>query len=196
MDWRSATGLAAGVLAFAATIPYIRATARGTIRPNSVTWAGWWLLSAIVFAAQMLSEPSWSAAVPASSALYCGVVVVLAVRAGGMRLGTLDAACALLGVAAIVAWQVTADPRVALAIAIAGDVVLCVPTFAKTLRDPRSELGSRYLFASATSVLGAVSAARLDFLSLGWPIYLILCNAAIGLLALRAPRTGAEQLVS
>ena len=185
MDWRSATGIASGALAFAVTVPYILATARGTIRPNSVTWAGWWLLSAIVFAAQMLSEPSWSAAVPGSSAIYCGVVVVLAVRAGGVRLGVLDGVCGLLGLAAILAWQLTAQPEVALAIAIAGDMVLCVPTFAKTLRDPRSEFGSRYLWVSATNVLGAVSASRLDFLSLGWPVYLVACNAAIGVLALR-----------
>src|SRR5579862_9672658 len=150
MDWRSATGIASGVLAFATTVPYILAPARGTIRPNSVTWAGWWLMSAIVFAAQMLSEPSWSAAVPGSSAVYCGVVVVLAVRAGGTRLGALDIACGALGAAAIVAWQLTGEPRAALAIAIAGDLVLCIPTFAKTLRDPASELGSRYLAAAAT----------------------------------------------
>lgn len=185
MDWRTATGLASGVLAVAATIPYIRATARGTIRPNAVTWAGWWLLSAIVFAAQMLSEPSWSAAVPGSSAVYCGVVVVLAVRSGAARLEVLDAVCGLLGLAAILAWQLTDEPRLALAIAISGDMVLCVPTFAKLLRDPRSELASRYLAASATNLLGAVSASRLDFLSLGWPVYLVLCNAAIGVLALR-----------
>ena len=191
MDWRSATGLASGVLALAATTPYIIATARGTIRPSAVTWAGWWLLSAIVFAAQMLSEPSWSAAVPGSSAIYCGVVVVLAVRAGGVRLEALDVVCGVLGVVAIVAWQVTAEPDAALAIAITGDMVLCVPTIAKTLRDPRSELWSRYLAASATNVLGAVSASKLDFLSLGWPVYLVACNAAIGVLALRPATAGA-----
>ena len=190
MDWRSLTGLASGVLALAATTPYIIATARGTIRPNSVTWAGWWLLSAIVFAAQMLSEPSWSAAVPGSSVLYCGIVVVLAVRAGGTRLGLLDLVCGVLGLAAIAAWQLTSQPDAALAIAITGDMVLCVPTIAKTLRDPRSELWSRYLAASATNLLGAVSASRLDFLSLGWPVYLVACNAAIGVLALRPAPAG------
>ena len=86
------------------------------------------------------------------------------------------------------------QPDAALAIAIAGDMVLCVPTIAKTLRDPRSELWSRYLAASATNLLGAVSASRLDFLSLGWPVYLVACNAAIGVLALR-PAT-AEQAIS
>jgi hypothetical protein len=190
MDWRSVTGLASGVLALAVTTPYIIATARGTIRPNSVTWAGWWLLSAIVFAAQMLSEPSWSAAVPGSSVIYCGIVVVLAVRAGGTRLGLLDLVCGGLGIAAIVAWQLTAQPDAALAIAISGDMVLCIPTIAKTLRDPRSELWSRYLAASATNLLGAISASRLDFLSLGWPVYLVACNAAIGLLALRPAAAG------
>lgn len=194
MDWRSVTGLASGVLALVATTPYILATARGTIRPNSVTWAGWWLLSAIVFAAQMLSEPSWSAAVPGSSVVCCAVVVVLAVRRGGTRLGVLDVVCGVLGVVAIVAWQLTAAPDAALAIAIAGDMVLCVPTIAKTLRDPRSELWSRYLAASATNLLGAISASRLDFLSLGWPVYLVACNATIGLLALRSPTV--EQALS
>jgi len=97
-------------------------------------------------------------------------------------------------IAAIVAWQLTAQPDAALAIAISGDMVLCVPTIAKTLRDPRSELWSRYLAASATNLLGAVSASRLDFLSLGWPVYLVACNAAIGVLALRRPAVAGQAI--
>ena len=178
-----------------ATIPYIRATARRDIRPSVVTWAGWWLFSAIVFAAQMLSEPSWSAGISGSATVYCGAVTVLAVRVSGPRLRALDITCGLLGLVAIVAWQVTQDPRVALAIAIAGDSVLTVPTLVKTVRDPSSELGSRYLIAAGAALLGATSAVRLDFLSLGWPVYLAVCNATIGVIALR-PRPPAGTLVS
>ena len=140
MDWRAATGLASGLLALAATVPYMRAAARREIRPNAITWGGWWLFSAVVFAAQMLSEPSWSAVVSGTAAVYCGVVVVLAVRAGGLELVALDVVCGALGLASIVAWQATQDPRVALVIAIAGDAFLCIPTIAKSLRDPASEL--------------------------------------------------------
>jgi len=185
MDWQAASGLASGVVALAATIPYIRAAARREIRPNAVTWGGWWLFSSVVFAAQMLSEPSWSAVISGTGAAYCGVVMVLAVRAGGFGLVALDLACGALGVAAIVVWQATSDPRLALVIAIAGDVFLCIPTVVGALRDPASEMGSRFLIAAAAALLGAVSARRIDFLSLGWPLYLAFANTTIGLVALR-----------
>ena len=96
----------------------------------------------------MLSEPSWSAVISGTGAVYCGIVVVLAVRAGGLGVVALDVVCGALGVAAIVAWQATADPRVALALAIVGDVFLCVPTVVKALRDPASEMGWRFLIAA------------------------------------------------
>jgi len=65
--------------------------------------------------------------------------------------------------------------------------LLCVPTIVKTLHDPSSELGVRFLIVAGGSLLGVVSAVRLDFLSLGWPIYLVLANATVGLVALLAP---------
>jgi hypothetical protein len=194
MDWHAATGVASGVVALAATIPYMRATARREIRPSAVTWAGWGLESAIVFAAQIVSEPSWAAVLSGTGASYCGIVVVLAVRAGGLRVGRLDVACIVLGVAAIIGWQLTADPSVALALAIAGDAVLCVPTIAKTVRDPASELGWRYFVAAGAALLSVFAAAHADFVSLGWAAYLTACNLLIGALAIRAPRRVAERV--
>ena len=138
----------------------------------------------------MLTEPSWSAVLSGTAAVYCGVVVVFAVRAGGLGLVALDVACGALGVGAIVAWQATQDPELALAVAIAGDVFLCIPTIVKSLRDPSSEMGSRFLVAAGAALLGVVSARRLDFLSVGWPAYLTFANAAIGLVALRRGNGG------
>jgi hypothetical protein len=186
VGWRAAFGVASGLVALAATIPYIRAAARREIRPSVVTWAGWWLFSSVVFAAQMLAEPSWSAVLAGTGAAYAGVVMVLAIRAGGYGLVALDVVCGALGLASIIAWQVTQDPRVALAIAIVGDVFLCIPTVAKAVRDPASEMGGRFIVAGGAAVLGAVAARRLDFLSVGWPAYLAVCNTAIGLIAIRA----------
>lgn len=185
MDWRAASGLASGVVALVATIPYMRAAARREIRPSAVTWGGWWLFSSVVFAAQMLSEPSWSAVIAGTGAVYCGIVVVFAVRAGGAGVVALDVVCGALGVAAVIAWQATADPRLALAIAIVGDVFLCIPTVVKALRDPASEMGSRFLIAALAALLGVAAARRLDVVSVAWPAYLAFANTTIGLIALR-----------
>jgi len=185
MDWRAASGIASGLVAVAATVPYIRAAARREIRPNAVTWGGWCLCGAVVFAAQMVSEPSWSAVISGTGAVYCGVVTVLAVRAGGFGVVALDIACGVLGIAALVAWQATHDPRFALALAIAGDVFLCVPTVVKAWRDPASEMGGRFLIAALAALLGVAAAGRLDLVSIGWPAYLVFANTTIGLVALR-----------
>jgi len=186
MDWHAAAGLASALVALVATVPYIRAAARREIRPSAVTWAGWWLFSAVVFAAQMLSEPSWSAIIAGGGTAYCGVVTVLALRNGGARIGALDAVCGALGLAAIAAWQASGDPRLALLFTIAGDICLCIPTLAKSIRDPSSELGGRFLLAAVAALIGAAAARHLDFLSLGWPLYLIVANTTIGVVALRA----------
>ena len=92
MDWHAATGVASGAVALGATIPYMRATARREIRPSAVTWAGWWLESAIVFAAQIVSEPSWSAVLSGTGACYCGIVVVLAAPTGSESGGSTSCA--------------------------------------------------------------------------------------------------------
>src|SRR5579871_2903352 len=180
MDWHAASGVASGVVALVATVPYIRAAARGEIRPSVVTWAGWWLFSAVVFAAQMLSEPSWSAILAGTGTAYAGVVMVLALRAGDHRLTALDVVCGVLGVASIVGWQLTRQPAVALVIAMLGDVVLCLPTIAKSLRDPVSEMGSRYLAAGVGSVFGILAARHVDFISVGWPAYTLAADIVIG----------------
>lgn len=194
MDWRAASGVASGIVALAATIPYIRAAARREIRPSVVTWAGWWLFSSVVFAAQMVSEPSWSAIISGTGAVYAGAVMVLAIRNGGVGLVALDVVCGALGLASIIAWQATQDPRLALAIAIAGDAFLCIPTIAKALRDPVSEMGGRFVVAGAAGLLGVLAARRLDFLSVGWPAYLTVCNTVIGVVAIRARAGGRDAL--
>src|SRR5579864_9148354 len=133
MDWRILTGLLSGAVGFVGLVPYIRATARREIRPSALTWTGSALLAGIVFGAQMVSEPSWSAVIAGTGVVGCTIIAVLAVRMGGWQLAAIDIACATLGLLAIVAWQITQDPQIALGIAIGAALIVSVPMLLKTV---------------------------------------------------------------
>jgi len=184
MDWRIVTGLLSGVLGTVGLVRYILATARRQIRPSAVTWSGQALLAGIVFVAQITSEPSWSAVIAGVGVVGSAVVAVLAVRVN-LQVALLDIVCAVLGLLAVVAWQITRDPQIALGIAIGAAFIISVPMLLKTLDDPGSEpLGVFAIWIGASS-LAIISASRLDFLSVGWPAFFTVFDVAMALLVAR-----------
>lgn len=185
MDWRATIGLIAGLVTFAATVPYIVAAAKGSIQPSAVTWAGGALLNGIVFAAQISSEPSWSSGLALAATIYCSIVTVLAVRFNFPGFTMLDKVCIALGIVAIAGWQMTNQPLVAVALAILADTIICVPMLVKLWRDPATEMASRFLICAGSSVLGVISSRHFKAIDLAWPVYLVLLNGLIGGLALR-----------
>src|SRR5579862_104169 len=170
MDWRILTGVLSGLVGALGLVPYILATARREIRPSALTWSGQALLAGIVFTAQITSEPSWSAVIAGVGVVGSAIVAVLAVRVN-LHVTFLDIACGALGLLAIVAWQVTQDPQIALAIAIVASVIVSVPMLLKTVRDPRSEPVRVFVIWVGGSTLAVISATHLDFLSIGWPAF-------------------------
>jgi hypothetical protein len=184
MDWRILTGLLAGAVGAAGLVPYILATAKREIRPSALTWSGQALLAGIVFTAQITSEPSWSAVIAGVGVVGSTVVAMLAVRVN-LHLAALDIVCAVLGLLAIIAWQVTQDPKIALGIAIGAALIVSVPMLLKTFHDPGSEPLGVFAIWIGGSSLAIISASRLDFLSIGWPAFFAIFDLMMVFLVLR-----------
>ena len=184
MDWRILTGVLSGVVGSVGLVPYALATAKRQIRPSALTWSGQALLAGIVFVAQITSEPSWSAVIAGVGVVGSTIVAVLAVRVN-LRVALLDVACAVLGLLAIVAWQITQDPQVALGIAISAALIVSIPMLLKTFHDPGSEpLGVFAIWIGASS-LAIISASRLDFLSIGWAAFFTAFDVLMAFLVAR-----------
>jgi hypothetical protein len=184
MDWREGLGVVAGVGTVLATVPYITAAARQTIRPSPLAWGGGATTSLIVFTAQMTSEPSWSAVLPGVAAVYCTIILFFALRHEHPPWSKVDALCLILAVAAVIGWQLTGVPEVALALSIAADLFVFTPMVIKTAHEPGSEIPVPFLLKAVCAMLAAISARRFDVLSVSWPLYLAAINALIGYLAL------------
>lgn len=186
MDWRLLAGVLSGVISIGATVPYVVATARRSIQPNALAWCGWTLLNAIVFATQIVSEPSWSAVLPGAGAAGCLAIALVTIRVDRVRaISRAEVVCGAFGVLALAGWQVTDDPQIALGFAIAAFLILSGPMVVKTARDPSSEPTALFVLFMLISALSIVSAARFDFLSLGWPVSYLVFQGTIAAITVR-----------
>lgn len=187
MDWQALAGVLSGVLSVASSVPYVLATARHSIEPNALAWGGWTLLNVIVFVAQMTSEPSWSAVLAGTGAGACLAIAVVTIRVSGVRrISAAELVCGTLGIAAIIGWQVTDDPQLALGLAIAASEVMALPMLVKTARDPFSEPAALFVVFMLISALSIASAKRFDFLSIGWPASYLAFDVTIAAITVRA----------
>lgn len=184
MNWYAAVGVLAGLVQIVSVIPYVRDMLRGTTRPNAVSYALWGALTFIVVAAQFSAGASWSVLIPIAVALNATLIFTLSVSGYGYtKYGWLDWTCLGAGILAIVLWQVTGDPVVALVLAIAANFAAAVPTIVKTYREPNSEHAFAWLLVVVASVLGLMSSRIFNVANLIFPTYLLLESMTIWSLA-------------
>ncbi len=180
MDFHFVLAAAAGLLAACTVLPYIRDMLRGTTRPNLVSWGLWLLIQGIFAAAQFTAGASFSIVLPLVGILAVLAVVILGLFGYGYKkYGPLDFVCLALALGAIVGWQLTSDPMVALILSVAADFIATVPTMFKAYRDPKSETPSAYVLAMLAATAGAFSSVIIDLPNLLWPAYMFAANALV-----------------
>ncbi len=185
-DWHPIVGALGGIITFASIIPYAKDILYGTTRPNIVSYILWGMLLAISMFAQSSSGASWSIIL-----IWADLLVVVAVIAfcifgyGYKKYGRLEFFCFSLAIIAIISWQVTEEPVWAIIFALVADILAGVPTIVKTYRDPRSEIPTAWFMTAIGGVLGILSTTIIDLPNLLFPIWIVLINSAVGILALR-----------
>jgi hypothetical protein len=179
MDFYVAMAAAAGILTIVSVVPYVRDMLKGTTRPNIVSWGIWCLVQAIFAAAQIAEGASLSVVLPIAEVATVGLVVVLGlVGYGYKKYGKLDFICLSLALLAIVLWQVTSIPLIAMWMAVAADLIAAIPTLVKSYRDPKSETPLAYFLVVLSAIAAAFSTDLIDVPNLLWPGYIFAINAA------------------
>jgi len=179
-------GLAAGSLAVACTVPYVRDTLRGTTVPHRGSWLIWSVLEIVAVEAQRADGACWSLVPLVSQALATSLVFGLAVRLGRGGLSRADVALLALAGVGVAGWQAADAPVIATVCVIAADGVAVLMMVPKTWRDPHSETLSTYVLAAASGAMAVGSVGSLSAPLLAYPLYFVAVNAAVsGLIAHR-----------
>jgi len=185
-DWHLALGVVGGLLAFASIIPYIKDILHGTTRPNVVSYSLWAALLSISMLAQLSSGASWSIVFLLGDLLAVFAVIVLCTMGYGYgKYGKLEWVCTALAIIAVVLWQVTSEPLLAIIFALIADILAGIPTVVKTYRDPKSEIPIGWFMVAAGAVLGIISNTVFDLANMLFPVYVLIINTTVGTLALR-----------
>jgi hypothetical protein len=184
-DWHLLLGSFAGILTLAAIAPYIRDILHGTTRPNIVSYVLWSSLILISILAQVSAGASWSLALLIGDFLSTATVVGLCLAGYGYgKYGRLELACFGIAVLAVVSWQLTQEPLLAIILATVADLTAAIPTILKAYRDPWSEVPGPWLIMAVASALAIASTTIFDGANLIFPAYLLLVNGLTGFLAL------------
>lgn len=189
MDFHVVMAVLAGVLTIISVVPYVRDMIKGTTRPNIVSWGLWCLIQAIFAAAQFAEGASLSIVLPIVEVVTVGLVVVLGFMGYGYKkYRPLDFICLALALGAIVLWQITSDPMLALWLSVAADILAAVPTFIKAYRDPESETISAYALVALSAIAAAFATDIIDIPNLLWPANILFGNTLILTLILLGKR--------
>jgi hypothetical protein len=109
------------------------------------------------------------------------VVCVLALVTGRAESGRagLSAGCAVIAVAGIVLWQLTADPVLAVLFCIIADLFASLPTVVKAHVDRSSEYPLPYLLSATAMIVTLFTIQDWRFAVYGFPLYMLLINMVI-----------------
>lgn len=187
MDWHVVAGIIAGVLAAAAAYPYLRDMLRGETRPNIVSWSIWALAVGISAVAQLSAEPSWSAALVVVTFIVDIIILLFGIFGYGYpKFEWWDGVCLVLSLVALVLWQLSGNPLIALGFAISSDALAFIPTYIKAYRDPQTETPITWVLFGLSGMAAIGAAAVFDFASIGFALYYtIACLGVAGTVILR-----------
>jgi len=179
-------GVAAGVVAIADTIPYIRDTLRGTTVPHRGSWLIWSLLSVLVFFSQRADGASWSLIAAGMQAGLNALVLGLAMRRGVGGVSFADRLMLAIAAGGALGWVVADEPFVATACVVAADALGFVMMAPKAYREPESETLSTFALASVSAALATAAVGSAELALVIYPVYMCLANLGMALLLHRA----------
>ena len=176
---RNTLALVAGLIAFAAAIPYIIDTIKGKTHPNVVTWGTWTLLNVINVAATLNSGAIQTALLAAFTALGTGTIAILGIKKGVKKYTALDIVCQALAIAGIIAWILTDNAAIAIAIAQFVILAAAVPTWHHAWISPFAETWEGFAIALLAGTLTLFSVSTYNFTSIASPLVFLLNSAVI-----------------
>jgi len=180
--------LISGTIAVAAVVPYIRDILRHKTRPNVVSWFTWSLLNVIVALAAFAGHAMQTALFAAVTGLCTAAVTALGFTYGIKKYTVFDAMCQVFALLSIALWLLTHDPLWAVVLTISASGIASLPTIRHAWLKAREETWQYYVLGGIAAVFACFAVQRADFLSLAFPVYLLIDEFLIAAIVLARTR--------
>ncbi|WP_081168208.1 hypothetical protein [Lactococcus garvieae] len=172
---------------------YVKATIKGWVLPNKVTWFLWALAPMIAFFATLSSSDFSYGQIPVFMAGFTPLLVFGASfinKKSFWRITRFDVSCALLSLTTLLIWYITKNPGLAIFLAIVSDALAALPTLIKAWRYPETESIRPFAAGIFTTGVAFIAIHTWNFAHVAFPVYLVLLNIVMTIiLAIRNKKT-------
>lgn len=177
MTYESLFGIAAGITAIGAYMPYISSIIKGRTRPNRASWLIWAVLGIIICASY------WSVGARNTFwfTLPTGMIItaLLSIKYGVGGWTTFDRMCLLGAGIGLLLWWLSGIPFTALIIGILIDIIGYLPTMRKIWHDQESEDRLAWVMFFSASVLNVLALEIWTFEIAILPAYVVIFNGIV-----------------
>jgi hypothetical protein len=170
-----------GIVAIVAAFPYIRDVLRNKTKPNTVTWFTWSLLNIITAIAALSGHAYQTAIFAFATGLCTSTVTLLSLKNGFRKYSVFDVLCQILAGVSIIAWRSSNRPALAVVFTIIASFLASLPTLRHSWQKPKEETWQFFAIDGSSGLLAALSIQSISFLSLAFPLYIVLDDALIAL---------------
>ena len=169
---------------------YLADTLRGRSSPNRVTWLLWAVIPLIGFVGQIQEGVGLQALM--TFMIGFGPLLVFSAsfvdRHAYVRITRFDIVCGGLSVLALVAWRLTGDGNVAIALSILGDFLAAIPTVRKAHRTPETETWTAYFCSGLSAAITILTITTWNFATAAFPVYILVMSTVMVLVVRLSPR--------
>lgn len=176
--------MAGALISAGASVPYILAVARGTVRPRLVSWGVWAVLAGVMTVSAFIEGAVASAVMTTITFTACTTIVMLGWQRRSGKVSRLDMVClagAVLGIASLAIFK---NPLIALAVSVAVDIIAFIPTLVHAWVSSYEESLTCFALSSLGGTLAvlAVLGGEISAAALLYPIYSMVFNGLAALL--------------
>ena len=164
-------------------------------RPHFYTFVIWGIITWIGFFAQLSDHAGPGMWATLLTAISTTATALIAIPYGTKDITRSDLIFLLLSLSAIVPWVMTNDPLLSVIMICLIDAIAMIPTIRKSWNDPWGENLKSYGIHNFKFVFAVVALTNFTFVTLAYPIAVILVNCAlIGVCLYRRNKIPAPQL--
>jgi hypothetical protein len=188
MGWEQWLVVVSMCISASGMIFYIRDMAKGTTRPNLVSFGLWAAAPIIAAGAGYFGGADiW----PTLRTLMSGLVptgiciAAFVLHNKFWKISWFDVVCGMFSLGALGAWLLASSHEMAVVLAVLSDVWATVPTLMKAWSHPKTETGMTYVTSFTASILVFPAIPDHSIVNIAFPLYLFFGNGLLLLVVFR-----------
>lgn len=176
-------GWLAGILGFAAFLPYIVAIIRGKTTPNRATWLIWTIVGVVAGSSYYIGGANDTIWVAISFIAGPFIIFVLSIKRGEGGWTLTDRVCLFTACVSVLLWWLSGSALLGLCMGLVADLMGASPTILKAYRRPEGEDRASW---AIWFIAGAINLVAIEdwgaFSIVVYPVYMFLCAGTIAAL--------------